>query len=153
MLFRSYWEYDFFMFQRDNKESHKQYWENAFAYYYGWQQGYKVRVLNSIFFCKKDTLVISNLRDILLLFWHKDIPFPNYFFFQILFNELISNQYKDLNCPLEGDCLPHYLQQLINDDKFDIASLDEILRMITIHKLTYKSRGGAEKLFRLLESQ
>lgn len=147
---QKYWEYDFFMYQRDDREPHKRYWENAFAYYYGWQRTYKVRVLNSIFFCKKNNVLITDLRNILLLFLSREENLPNYFFFQILFNELIETRYKDSNCPLEGDCLPHYLQQIINDDKFDIASVDETLKMATIHKLTYKSKNCSERLSLLL---
>lgn len=146
-----YWSQDFFLFQRDESERNQKYWENAFAYYYGWGEDFKVKVLNSIFFCQKDNDFIVDLRNILLLFWSENDRLPDYFFFQILFNELLETKYKDCNCVLEGDCLPHYLQQMINDDNFHIASLEETLKLTTIHKLTYKSENGYERLVKLLD--
>ncbi|MBQ2527003.1 MAG: capsular biosynthesis protein, partial [Bacteroidales bacterium] len=59
---------------------------------------------------------------------------PDYFFFQILFDVLPS--FGDY--PLVSDCLPHYLQQSINDPSFPLMDKDEILKKIHIHKLTYK---------------
>ncbi len=147
-----YWRYDFFMFQRDEHEPYKDYWKNAFAYYYGWKPGYKVRVLNSIFFVKKDSAVVRDLCGILLLFWKKSMVLPDYFLFQILFNELVNYKYKDLNCPLESDCLPHYVQQMMNDEKFNIATFEETLRLTCIHKLSYKGEDSCGRLSRLLES-
>lgn len=145
-----YWNLDFFVFQRDNSEPNKKYWENAFAFYYGWGSDFKVKMLSSIFFCKKNNKVITDLRNILLFFWSENDFLPNYFFFQILFNELIETKYKDSNCLLEGDCIPHYLQQIINDDKFKISSLEDTLNLTMMHKLTYKCNGTCEQLVKLL---
>lgn len=78
-----YWNYGFFMYQRDVNEVDKRYWENAFVYYYGWYKGFKVRVLNSVIFSKKNNLVIYDLTNNLLLFWKKGGKLPDYFFYQI----------------------------------------------------------------------
>lgn len=145
-----YWDDDFFMYQRDDNEIRKEYWENAFAYYYGWYKGFKVRVLNSIFFCKKDNNIISDLTNILLMFWNRGGNLPDYFLFQILFNELLEGRYKNSNCRIESDCIPHYLQQFINDEQFDMCSLQEILSLSNIHKLTYKGNVNASKVKGLL---
>lgn len=147
-----YWKQDFFMFQRDDAEPYKKYWEHAFAYYYGWGTNFKVKVLNSIFFCQKGNSFITDLRNLLLFVWSENENLPTYFFFQILFNELLSIKYKNFNCLLEGDCIPHYLQQIINDDTFNIASFEDTLKLTTIHKLTYKIKQDSyERLVKLLE--
>lgn len=146
-----YWSYDFFMYRRDEEEKNKKYWENSYAYYYGWNSGYKVRILNSIFFAKEGCAVVREFCNILLWFWQTHTELPDYFMFQILFNELVSSKYENLNCPLESDCLPHYIQQIINDDKFDIATFDETLKLTNIHKLSYKSKDCAVRLSALLE--
>ncbi len=146
-----YWKQEFFMFQRDDTEANKDYWENAFSYYYGWNKRFRVNVLSSIFFSKKSNPLILDLRNILLLFCTLNEKLPNYFFFQILFNELLDVKYAQSNCMLESDCVPHYLQQIINDEHFKIASFEEALNLTSIHKLTYKSEGGYERLISLIE--
>ncbi len=146
-----YWKQNFFLFQRDNSECNKEYWENAFAYYYGWGEEFKVKVLSSVFFSHRGNEFVVDLRNILLFFLEKNNKLPTYFFFQILFNELLEVKYKNFNCVLEGDCIPHYLQQILNDDNFHIASLEETLKLTTIHKLTYKIEGNYERLVKLLD--
>lgn len=103
----------FFVYQRDDTEKNKKYWENAFAYYYGWYPGFKVRMLNSIIFSRRNNMIITKMRNLLLFFWTTHDRIPNYFFFQILYNELINNNSHYNVVPVESDCLPHYLQQLI----------------------------------------
>ena len=143
-----YEELDFFMFQRDKREPSKEYWENVYAYYYGWHRDFRVRVLNSVIFAKKDSLVIRELCKSLLIFWKTETTLPDYFFYQILFHELINGKLAGHNCPIESDCRPHYLQQLLNDN-FPYASAKEIVEQSTIHKLSYKT-NSVEKLRQLL---
>ena len=59
----------------------------------------------------------------------------NYFFFQILYNELINGQLKDLQCTVVSDTLPHILRVLVDGN--DYMPLPELLRRVNIHKLTY----------------
>lgn len=73
------------MFQRSDDEKDKDYWENAFAYYFGWESDFKVRVLNSIIFAQKENKVISILSDLLLYFWETQDSVPDYFFFRFFF--------------------------------------------------------------------
>lgn len=135
-----YHEDDFFMFQRDRNEEHKEYWESTYAYYFGWSKGFRVNVLNSVIFAKKDSSVISTLASLMLKWWKENDYLPDYFFFQILFDVLINGKMKGQNCRIVSDCLPHYLQQSINDPGFNLMSRDEILKTIPIHKLTYKKQ-------------
>ena len=129
---------DFFMYRRDPEEPNKEYWEKAYAYYYGWSKGFRVNSLNSIILSKPSSEIVSSMYGILSLYWMKNDHLPNYFFFQILFDVLISGRLRDSNFPIKSDCKPHYLQQLRNDPHFSLATEEEILKTIPVHKLTYK---------------
>ena len=133
-----YFQYDFFMFQRDTDEPHKDYWENVYAYYYGWREGFRVNMLSSVMFAHSNSVVISDMCGLFLMYWKGHTEMPDYFFLQILFDVFINGVMCGRDCPIESDCKPHYLQQLRNDPSFPLATEDEILRMISIHKLTYK---------------
>ena len=135
---KKYEAYDFFMFQRDKDERNTQYWEDTYAYYFGWHKGFRVNVLNSILFAKQGSLVISTLSGLLLKWWQENDTVPDYFFFQILFDVLINGRLKDHNCPIVSDCIPHHLQQLINDMNYTLMAEDDILSLTPVHKLTYK---------------
>lgn len=146
-----YFKYDFFMFQRDMDEKHKDYWEKSWAYYWGWYPGFKVRVLNSIIFARKNSRVIGDLTNCLLEFWrtHKKIPY--YFFFQILFNEYIS-RHPELNCPVESDAPVHCVQQILfGTDPF--VSFHDALRQSFIHKMSYRKPEIADLLSECIEKE
>lgn len=130
--------FDFFAFQRSRNESKKDYWENTYAYYFSWAKGFRVNLLNSFIISKPKSQVISALCGCLLKWWKENDTMPDYFFFQILFDVLIKGKLKGLNCPIVSDCPPHYLQQFRNDPNFFIKSEEEIFKLTTIHKLTYK---------------
>lgn len=144
-----FWREDFFVFRRNPDNGHKKYWKNAFAYYYGWLSGFKVRTLSSIIFAKKDNRLIIMLRDILVYFFENGYKLPDYFFLQILVEELLRD--SSLKVVWEDDTTPHLLQQYINDPKFDLCSLSEIMEITSIHKLTYKSGGAVVKLKKILD--
>lgn len=129
---------DFFAYQRDPKESNKEYWSHVYAYYFGWSKGFRVNVLNSVLQSHREGKVVSILCGVMLYFWEKYDEAPDYFFFQILFDVLMQGYLKDDNCVIIGDCEPHYLQQYLNDPDFCIATKSQILETIPIHKLTYK---------------
>lgn len=131
-----YFTKDFFMFQRDAKEPNKKCWENNFTEYWGWENEFKVKVLNSLIYSKKGGKVIKCLCDILYNYWLENTYLPHYFFFQILFNELVVKR-PELNCQIVSDCLPHYAAQIILDN-FLSMSFDDALKLCTIHKVSYK---------------
>lgn len=142
-----YWHMPFFMFQRSDEVVNRHYWENAYAYYYNWGKKFKVKVLNSMIFAQKDCGLLLSLKNVLLNLWSKKKKLPNYFFFQILFNELIIGDFKNQNCEIESDCTPHYLQQYINDPEFrKLHTPEEIIALTPIHKLTYKCGFDTELL-------
>ena len=125
---------EFLVCRRDPKEPDYKYWRNTYAYYFGWAKGFRVNMLNSFIIAKKGNRTISELCDLMLLWWRSHDNVPDYFFFQIL--------YDVYDCPdkfqLVSDTLPHYLQQSINDPKFSIMQREDIFKRFPIHKLTYK---------------
>lgn len=136
------YEGDFFLYQRDVEEKNKDYWKNVYAYYFGWGKGFRVNMLSSILYASKDSEVIRGLCGIMLYHWYKgSTSIPDYFFLQILFDVLIKEHFPDRNCRIVSDCKPHYLQQLINDPDFTLATKEEILNSISLHKLTYKQHA------------
>lgn len=125
---------DLFCFRRDPDEPNISYWRNTYAYYFGWADGFRVNMLSSFLVGKKGSRTISDLCDMLLLWWEDHTDLPDYFFLQILFDSYPLNE----QFPLVSDTLPHYLQQSINDPSFSIMSREDILKIIPIHKRTYK---------------
>lgn len=129
-----YTKCDCFLFRRDPDEANFKYWRNTYAYYFGWARGFRVNILSSFMVGKKGSKTVHDLCGILLLWWKDHNNLPDYFFLQILCDVygLPSGM------PLVSDTLPHYLQQSINDPKFNLMTREEILQTIPIHKLTYK---------------
>lgn len=146
-----YEEYDFFMFQRDDSEQNKRYWEDSYAYYFGWEKDFKVRVLTSIAFSKPGSSFTGDYLNLLLLVWDRNDTYPFYFTFQVLFNQLVESGKVDKPCPIESDCTPHMMMQIMNDDNapFDIF---EVVRKWNIHKLSYKEMNisNFKKYYELL---
>lgn len=140
-----YWNMPLFMFQRDDKEPDKKYWENAFAHYFGWGKEFRVNVLSSIIFAKPDNPEISEFTNLLLNLDILEEKFPHYFIPHILYDVIRTEFHKDC-VNVESDCIPHWLQQYMNDPKFFIADFEEILRKTGIHKLTYKNEGSDVKI-------
>ena len=92
----------------------------------------------------------SSLKDLLLYFWETQDSVPDYFFFQILFNELVTKRLSDRNCPVINDCIPHIIQTKING-KYDDISFDETLKLTNIHKMAYFDDAGIMRLKMILK--
>ena len=136
---QAYSESDFFCFRRDPKEPDYRYWRNVYAYYFGWAKGFRVNMLNSFIVAKKENRTISELCDLMLLWWKQNDGLPDYFFFQILFDV-----YSDMNSVdflFASDTPPHYLQQFRNDPNFHLMGIEMIKKEISIHKLTHKTEN------------
>jgi hypothetical protein len=125
---------DFFVFRRDPREPDYKYWRNTYAYYFGWARGFRVNMLNSFIIARGGGRTISELSDLMLLWWRDHDNVPDYFFFQILFDVYGCRD----EFPLVSDTLPHYLQQSIHDPGFRIMKQEDIREHFPIHKLTYK---------------
>ena len=129
-----YTQCNFFVFRRDPAEKDIKYWRNTYAYYFGWAKGFRVNMLSSFMAAKKGGRTVTDLCNLMLLWWKENSYLPDYFFLMILFD--VYDGDKDF--PLVSDTLPHYLQQSINDPDFSLMQRDEILKRFPIHKLTYK---------------
>lgn len=145
-----YWNESYFLFQRDEYEGNKHYWSNSFYYYFDWHPKFKVRMLSSIIFSKSHLPLFESLKKIMSCFILSNKELPDYFFFQILYNELVNYKYPEWKCPVESDCLPHYLQQYINDPNFRDYTPEEILSKNGIHKLTYKFNVDVDYIRKLI---
>lgn len=139
---------DWFMYQRDGEQEDKKLWSRTYAYYFSWHKDYKVRLLNSVIYAKKETPVIFDLFQLLLYYWKTENDVKDYFFFQILFTQYIE-KYPERNCPIVSDCLPNMLQNYITGS-YRKYSIIEILKMVPIHKLSYKtvSVDNIKEIFR-----
>lgn len=126
----------FFMYQRDDAELDKSYWENSYAYYWGWDKNFKVRMLSSIVYASNNCVLITDITNMMYTYWMEEDVKLSYFFMQILFNEYVS-RYPARNCLIKSDCIPHYLMQILTDN-FSYLSFHEVINLTNIHKLTYK---------------
>lgn len=129
----------FFVFRRDDSEPDKKYWESTYAYYFGWGDGFKVRMLNSFIVSRRGEEGVAMLLNCLLEWWRNNDSLPDYFFFQILYEVMVGRGYHSLDCKIISDTLPHYMQQSINDARFSLIDVDRIPGLCAIHKLTYKN--------------
>lgn len=130
-------ENDYFMFQRDENEANKKYWEGTYAYYFGWGKNFRVRVLTSIVYSKACSRFIDDYLNLLLYVWKVNDHYPFYFTFQVLYNQLVESGLSASACKIVNDCPPHYLMQIINDPNAPFTT-NETLEKCTMHKLTYK---------------
>jgi lipopolysaccharide biosynthesis glycosyltransferase len=146
----SFGKLDYFMYQRSEDELHKRYWENSYAYYWGWHPGFKVRALSSIFFAKKNSPVVATLLDLMLYYWKTQDSILNYFFFHILYNELITGKLAKYQCPVVNDCIPHLIQTKINNGNDFVATKN--LEQTTIHKMTYFDEEAMGRLKEMLNA-
>lgn len=124
---------DLFFFQRGERPIN---WKESF--YFGWDDDFKVKMLNSFIIAKKNNLLLNSCLDILLNYWEKEEHFIHYFLFQILFNELINmKEFKYLNCAICDDTKPHVLQWNMYK-KYSKNLWNASIKDASIHKLTYK---------------
>lgn len=128
---------DYFMYQRDWMQEDKKQWRRTYAYYFSWHNDFKVRLLNSVIYSKSESKVIEDLFQLLLYYWKTENVVLDYFFFQILFTQYIE-RFPNRNCRILSDCLPNMLQMYITGS-YRRYSIPEILKKISIHKLSYKT--------------
>lgn len=148
-LSEEYAQLDYFMYQRSDEENHKRYWENVYAPYFSWHKEFKVKLLNSIIFSKRDNIVIKTILNLLLYFWEQEQEIQEYFFFQILYQVLVEGTLAKYRCPIENDCIPHIIQTKINGD-FPYYTFEEAMAMTTMHKMAYYDEEGIKKLRSIL---
>lgn len=144
-----YLEQDYFVYQRDPQEPNVDYWEDSYAYYWGWQDGYKVNMLNSIIFAKKGHPLVAKMCHLLFNYWKEHDDVLDYFFFQILHEQLLISGQGYQNELLVSDVNPHLLQTKLTGGAYPIA-YEEIFVRTSLHKLTYFTENTVVYLKQIL---
>lgn len=127
---------EFFMFQRMDSAQNKEFWTAFNADYFGWNDEHVVNVLNSFIVGKKDNHLMHICVEIMLNYWKTQSHIPHYFFFQIMFNQLLEKYLNETDFLKLDDTLVHLLQ-IVQNEKLDQKKYDEILTKTMIHKLNY----------------
>lgn len=127
---------DFFMFQRTTEPpGDAQKWEEYYAKYFCWRPHFKVNCLNSFIVAKQGYPLLDILKDIVFNYWKNEPKAIHYFWFQILFNELIHrSDCQSLNCDIINDIDVHRLE-IIQNQPFTQAEWNELTQRSSIHKL------------------
>lgn len=141
----------YFMYQRDNKEQKKSFWENSYAFYWGWDKEFKVKVLNSIIYAEKGNDLITDMLELILYYWRTQNEIIDYFFFQILYNELVEGELKDKQCQVVSDVYPHILQTKFNGVE-GLMEYGEALNFTSTHKMSYFDADGMKKMNAFLQN-
>lgn len=128
---------NYFMYQRDDNEPNKTYWEDTNIYYWGWHPNFTVTVLNSIIFAQKSNVVITTLLNLILYYWETQDKVIDYYFFQGLYHQLINNQLTTEKCAAVSDTLPHLLQAKMKYPNRTNIEDEQILKANGLHKLCY----------------
>lgn len=139
---------DYFVFQRSDDEPNKSFWAGPHTSYWSWDPRYRVKMLNSIIFAKKVSVVITTMFDLILHYWKTQDKIINYFFFQILYDELVNGHLKSFKCSIVSDTLPHILRVLIDGNSY--MPLADLLKKVNMHKLTYFEDRRIAELDKLL---
>lgn len=127
---------DYFMYQRDFNEDHKSFWKKSYAFYWNWNDNFKVNVLNSIFFSQKNGYMVSVLLDLMLHYWATQVEVKDYFFFQILYDDLVKDPLIEERCKVISDVAPHVLQTLFNGGVL-FLDFEQALTRTNMHKMAY----------------
>ncbi|QES89186.1 capsular polysaccharide synthesis protein [Rhizosphaericola mali] len=141
---------DYFVYQRSDAELHKDYWKSTYAFYWGWNPKFKVRMLNSIFAAQRGSCVINALFNLTLTYWKTQSSWIDYFFSQILYQQLITGRLKNYKCKILSDTIPHLLQTKINNG-YKYNTYNEILDITGIHKLSYKDKCNPKMILNILQ--
>jgi len=145
-------EQDYFVYQRDVQESYTDYWKNSYAYYWGWHQDHQVKMLNSIIFAKKGHTLLGQFCHLLFNYWKSADGALDYFFFQILHEQLLPAEKSAGQGFLVSDVYPHLLQTKLSGGDYPIAYPDIFLRT-SLHKLTYFSEDTIAQLKQILKQR
>lgn len=125
---------DYFMFQRSPQAEQQEMWHAFNSGCFSWSPSHHINVQNNIIFAKPHAQLISTCLQVLLNFWRTQNRIPHYFFFQILYDRLVSQHLPHLRCPIVDDTLPH-LMQLHFNRPFSQTLFDQITQRTSLHKL------------------
>ncbi|WP_293298923.1 capsular polysaccharide synthesis protein [Pedobacter sp. UBA4863] len=147
-LSKEYTNQQYFVFQRCQTEPNKSFWAGPHTSYWSWDPRYRVKMLNSVIFAQKGSVMIATMFDLILHYWKTQHKIIDYFFFQILYDELVNGKLKHIQCAVVSDTLPHVLRVLVDGN--DYMQLSTLLKLVNIHKLTYFDENKIAKLDELI---
>lgn len=139
----------YFVYQRDPEEKYKRYWEGTYAYYWSWHPDFKVKMLSSIMFARKENEMFVVLLTLLLHYWYTEERIIDYFFFQILYEELVTGNLAHLKCPITSDVIPHQLQSKLSGG-CEFVAYKDIFERGTVHKMSYFDEKVMERVVEVL---
>ncbi|MDR0546299.1 MAG: capsular polysaccharide synthesis protein [Dysgonamonadaceae bacterium] len=127
---------DFFLYQRTaTPPPDAKRWIKYYHKYFYWDKNFRVNSLNSFIVAKKNYPLLEIIRDILLHFWQNESKTPHYFWFQILFNEIVKRaDCKHLNCEIINDIDVHRLELAVKET-WTAEEWERHCSLIPIHKL------------------
>lgn len=140
---------EFFVFQRDANNNQKEIWHEFSPNYFSWDPTHMVNILSSFMVAKKNNEVIHVWLDLLLNYWSTQDSIYHYFFFQILFEELMTNNLYPLRKPIIDDTLPHLLQKELHKP-YSPDKYEDIIKQTSIHKLTYVDKRTPNTFYDVL---
>lgn len=130
-------EMDFFTYQRNQYTQEKDIYVKFNSDYFQWNKDHYVNMLTSFIVSKPKNILTHTCLDLLLNYWQTQNDIKHYFFFQIIFNQLITNPlYNEFNCPIVDDTYPHLLQMKLMSP-FVESDYNDIKTKSNIHKMTY----------------
>lgn len=140
---------DFFVFQRIEKLKKKRFWERSYTPYWGGYCG----MLSSFIYGQKGNVFIRDMESLMLYYWHRWDNVTDYFFFQLLFRELVKQKkYRYIAEDRVDDSLPHLLQTYVNCEGDCWIYLGEALNN-SIHKLSYFKPEKLLLLYKILKER
>lgn len=108
-------------------------------------KGNAVNLSNWFITAKPEEPVLKRVRELLYDYWQNNNSVIDYFvyhtFFQLVLDAHVENKKRIVQYP---NSLPHILLLSLNDE-YSKKRMDQILAMISIHKLTYKISDTIKK--------
>src|SRR5690606_4333788 len=119
------------------------YGEHSYGYYWGWYDGFLVKLLNSIIYAHSGSEVMGDLLQLMLYYWKNNDSAKDYFFLQILYELYIMR--KDKRCAVVSDVVPNLLQTKLNGGSIGL-DYEAILQQTPIHKMSYYNEEGLVRM-------
>lgn len=136
---KKYLQNEYFLFQRIKKAENKNIFFSYNRFYFNWNLNHKVNIMNGFFYSKKGSEDIFLLLNLLVNYWNINNKKKeyHYFLFQILFEELKSNNKLKFSSMLViDDTLPHLLLLKLKN-RIDMNDYNNITGRINIHVLRH----------------
>lgn len=139
---------DFFAFQRSSTPPNdEEIWKKFNKDYFSWNKNTPIKITNSFLVAKQGNMLLGDMLSILIDYWKREPDAQTYFFFQILFNQMVNMpNWKALNCRITNDTDIHRMQLNANKGYSD-ELWKSIIKDTSTHKLTYFDKAQANSVY------